>query len=52
MLILYVINLKYLNEDIVINRITGDPHEEDLIEPFWLQKKGALAPCKKNKLRN
>ena len=31
--------LEYLNEDIVINRITGDPHEEDLIEPFWLQKK-------------
>lgn len=31
--------LEYLNENIVINRITGDPHEDDLIEPHWLQKK-------------
>ncbi|MCX4249684.1 MAG: TIGR01212 family radical SAM protein [Bacilli bacterium] len=35
-----VINqLEYLNEDIVINRITGDPVKEDLIEPSWLLKK-------------
>lgn len=35
-----VINqLEYLNEDIVINRITGDPVREDLIEPSWLLKK-------------
>ena len=35
-----VINqLEYLNEDIVINRITGDPVKEDLIEPTWLLKK-------------
>lgn len=35
-----VINqLEYLNEDIVINRITGDPVKEDLIEPAWLLKK-------------
>ncbi len=35
-----VINqLEYLNEDIVINRITGDPVKEDLIEPMWLLKK-------------
>ena len=35
-----VINqLEYLNEDIVINRITGDPVKEDLIEPKWLIKK-------------
>ncbi len=35
-----VINqLEYLNEDIVINRITGDPAKEDLIEPSWLLKK-------------
>ena len=35
-----VINqLEYLNEDIVINRITGDPVKQDLIEPTWLIKK-------------
>jgi radical SAM protein (TIGR01212 family) len=31
--------LELLRSDIVINRITGDPKEEDLIEPFWLVKK-------------
>ena len=31
--------LEYLREDIVINRITGDPKVEDLIEPNWLVKK-------------
>ncbi|MBR4350877.1 MAG: TIGR01212 family radical SAM protein [Bacilli bacterium] len=31
--------LEYLREDIVINRITGDPDVEDLIEPNWLVKK-------------
>ncbi len=31
--------LEYLNENIVINRITGDPNIDDLIEPFWLVKK-------------
>lgn len=31
--------LEYLNEDIVIHRITGDPKKEDLIEPSWLLKK-------------
>lgn len=35
-----VINqLEVLNENIVINRITGDPVKEDLIEPSWLLKK-------------
>jgi radical SAM superfamily enzyme len=35
-----VINqLEYLDENIVINRITGDPVKEDLIEPTWLLKK-------------
>ena len=35
-----VINqLEYLNEDIVIHRITGDPSLDDLIEPEWLVKK-------------
>lgn len=35
-----VINqLEYLNENIVINRITGDPVKDDLIEPKWLLKK-------------
>ena len=31
--------LEYLREEIVINRITGDPKKEDLIEPTWLIKK-------------
>lgn len=35
-----VINqLEYLRPEIVINRITGDPVKEDLIEPKWLIKK-------------
>ena len=35
-----VINqLEYLNEDVVIHRITGDPDVKDLIEPNWLIKK-------------
>ena len=31
--------LELLNENIVINRITGDPKIDDLIEPSWLTKK-------------
>ena len=31
--------LEYLREEIVINRITGDPKVDDLIEPNWLIKK-------------
>ena len=31
--------LEYLREEIVINRITGDPKREDLVEPDWLVKK-------------
>ncbi len=31
--------LEYLNEEIVIHRITGDPIKEDLVEPIWLIKK-------------
>lgn len=35
-----VINqLEYLRPEIVINRITGDPNEDDLVEPHWLTKK-------------
>ena len=34
-----VSELEYLREEIVINRITGDPDVEDLIEPKWLIKK-------------
>ena len=35
-----VINqLEYLNPNIVIHRITGDPSVDDLIEPKWLIKK-------------
>ena len=31
--------LEHLREEIVINRITGDPKVEDLVEPHWLEKK-------------
>ena len=31
--------LEYLRPEIVINRITGDPKKEELIEPTWLVKK-------------
>lgn len=31
--------LEYLRPEIVINRITGDPKIDDLIEPNWLPKK-------------
>ena len=31
--------LEYLRPEIVINRVTGDPVKEDLIEPAWLLKK-------------
>jgi len=31
--------IETLREDIVINRITGDPNSDDLIEPYWLVKK-------------
>ena len=31
--------LELLREEIVINRITGDPNPDDLIEPKWLIKK-------------
>jgi len=31
--------LEYLNPNIVINRITGDPKIDDLVEPSWLIKK-------------
>lgn len=31
--------LEYLRPEIVINRITGDPKKEDLVEPNWLIKK-------------
>ena len=31
--------LENLRDEIVINRITGDPKIDDLIEPFWLTKK-------------
>ena len=31
--------LEYLRENIVVNRITGDPKIDDLVEPLWLTKK-------------
>lgn len=34
-----VTQLEYLNPNIVIHRLTGDPKKEDLIEPNWVLKK-------------
>lgn len=34
--------LEVLNENIVINRLTGDPIKEDLIEPVWITKKFSI----------
>lgn len=34
-----ITQLEYLRPEIVINRITGDPKIDDLIEPHWLTKK-------------
>lgn len=34
-----ITQLEYLREEIVINRITGDPDVKELIEPKWLVKK-------------
>ena len=31
--------IEYLREDIVINRLTGDPIKEELIEPIWILNK-------------
>ncbi len=31
--------IELLNENVVINRLTGDPNIDDLVEPFWLTKK-------------
>lgn len=36
--------IAYLRDDIVIQRITGDPHRDELIAPLWpLEKAGARA---------
>ena len=44
--------LEYLNENIVINRITGDPDINELVEPFWLTKKfGVLNEIDKELVR-
>jgi radical SAM protein (TIGR01212 family) len=34
--------LEYLREDIVVNRLTGDPAVKDLIEPTWLINKTTI----------
>jgi hypothetical protein len=44
--------LELLNEKIVINRITGDPNPDELIEPKWLIKKfGVLNEIDKEMVR-
>jgi radical SAM protein (TIGR01212 family) len=44
--------LELLREEIVINRITGDPNPDDLIEPNWLIKKfGVLNEIDKELVR-
>ena len=34
--------IAHLREDIVIQRITGDPHADELIEPKWALDKGKV----------
>ena len=46
--------LKLLNPNIVVHRLTGDPKKEDLIEPLWALKKidilnGVVKKLKKDK---
>lgn len=44
--------LEILNPNIVINRITGDPNADDLVEPNWLVKKfGVLNDIDKELVR-
>lgn len=44
--------LEYLDENIVINRITGDPDVDKLVEPSWLIKKfGVLNEIDKEMVR-
>ena len=44
--------LELLREEIVINRVTGDPNPNDLIEPTWLIKKfGVLNEIDKEMVR-
>ena len=38
--------IAHLREDIVVQRITGDPHEDELVAPSWvLDKRQVLTPC-------
>jgi radical SAM superfamily enzyme len=34
--------IAHLRKDIVIQRITGDPHADELIEPKWAVEKGKV----------
>jgi uncharacterized protein len=34
--------IAHLREDIVIQRITGDPHPQELVEPKWAMEKGRV----------
>jgi hypothetical protein len=34
--------IAHLREDIVIQRITGDPHADELVEPKWALEKGTV----------
>lgn len=44
--------LEYLDENIIIHRITGDPNTVDLVEPEWLVKKfGVLNDIDKEMVR-
>lgn len=44
--------LRYLDEKIVIHRITGDPKKEDLIAPKWLLKKFCVLNDIDKKMKN
>lgn len=42
--------LTYLREDIVIQRLTGDPHPEELVAPSWCLRKGEVLNMIKNRM--
>ncbi|MDT8273122.1 MAG: TIGR01212 family radical SAM protein [Desulfomonilia bacterium] len=37
--------ISFLREDIVIQRITGDPHPEELVAPLWAREKNRVREC-------
>lgn len=44
--------LTYIPENVVVQRLTGDPHPEDLIAPEWALEKNATLAAIEKKLEN